>query len=138
MWGARPAINRSLSAWIFKQLQNERIHDEDDREEDEDDDYFYFDDYNSQEEEYNNSSFEKYPYGNDQEFLREFVYERIRNMSTIHDSYMCERFKDSSPFPSQRLIPYYVGYKSSEINFDEIYLCPKACRPEQHIDWKFC
>lgn len=44
----------------------------------------------------------------DQNFLNDHVYSLIKNDSVIHDSYLCSFFKDSEPFPSQRLLEKFT------------------------------
>lgn len=73
----------------------------------------------------------------DQYFLAEKVYPLIRNISIIHDSYLCLFYKDSEPFPSKRKNKkYYIGYN----NYYESMLteCPTQCRPKNHTDWIYC
>lgn len=112
LWGARPYLNRTLSSYIFNQLFDKKFS-------------------------YEDSNESSNPYGGDQKFLKKVVYKSIRNISTIHDSYLCKKFKDSKPFPYRRVMPEFVGY-DGDVREDEIDLCPKACRPSNHKNWKFC
>ncbi|RMZ93791.1 hypothetical protein BpHYR1_019801, partial [Brachionus plicatilis] len=40
--------------------------------------------------------------GYDQYFLSDHVYNEIKDNSTIHDSYLCQRYPKSRPWPTQR------------------------------------
>jgi hypothetical protein len=55
------------------------------------------------------------PNGLDQLFLRDYVYNLIRNKATIHDSYYCRLFSDSTAWPTQRqgilqLILHFINF----------------------------
>ena len=76
--------------------------------------------------------------GFDQYFLSDFVYKRIKDKSTIHDSYLCRRYQDSKPFPSRRVGDCFVGrvgWCNETVVMKE---CPKECRPLDHQDWETC
>ncbi|RNA24203.1 hypothetical protein BpHYR1_008982, partial [Brachionus plicatilis] len=51
--------------------------------------------------------------GYDQYFLSDHVYERIIKNSTVHDSFLCNHFPNSKPFPSRRVGNCFVGYTGS-------------------------
>lgn len=79
------------------------------------------------------------PRGGDQLFLYEHLYFKIKNISTIHDSYKCNFYNDSKPFPTKRKGNCFVGYigncnESASFN----HKCPEKCRPIDHMDWEFC
>lgn len=74
----------------------------------------------------------------DQKFLSIFVFKLINHLSMTHDSYHCNYFLNSQPFPTRRKGNCFVG----SIGFcDEkapFYLCPVECRPREHMDWVNC
>lgn len=78
----------------------------------------------------------------DQYFLRDHVYSSMKNISVIHDSFMCKNFHDSEPWPTKRKGGCYVGgrHKSNcETEFEEGFRqCPVECRPKKHGDWIYC
>nr|CAH0107081.1 unnamed protein product [Daphnia galeata] len=55
-----------------------------------------------------------------------------------HDSYCCESFPPSQPFPTQRKDGLFVGWRavpSEKLQFP----CPSQCRPVNGTsDWIFC
>lgn len=89
---------------------------------------------------YNKNKNEK---GQDQYFLSDHVYKEIKNHSLIHDSFHCKNYKDSQPFPSQRVGHCFVGIPSNIIQYNScdhkvFHECPVECRPYQHQDWLTC
>ena len=57
-----------------------------------------------------------------------------------HDSYLCETFPNTQPFPikrQKRKANNYAGaiYTEKHIVTEE---CPFACRPKSHPDWELC
>ena len=72
----------------------------------------------------------------DQEILRKHIYPRVKNVSMQHDSYFCESFLGAKPFPTQRL-KYFVGCVR-DCDGSNMEICPQACRPKDHPDWKHC
>lgn len=77
--------------------------------------------------------------GADQIFLNDYVYQRIKSNSTIHDSHLCVIYQDSTPWPTRRLGDCYVGLVR-ECNTSGIFPfeCPQQCRPKLHSDWTTC
>ncbi|CAF0866460.1 unnamed protein product [Brachionus calyciflorus] len=77
--------------------------------------------------------------GHDQYFLSHHVYDKINLKSTVHDSYLCKKYPNSKPFPTERKGDCFVGRvgwcNETNINFFE---CPNECRPPNHQDWKSC
>jgi hypothetical protein len=85
----------------------------------------------------------------DQLFLRDYVYPVIKEISIIHDSYLCKSYQYSIPFPTKRNGSCFIG---APLNPDQInnciikkngtivnfYECPIECRPKEHKDWVFC
>ena len=72
--------------------------------------------------------------GYDQVFLRDKVYPLIRKKSVIHDSYLCNNYKDSEGFPSQRKGNCFVGQVGECNKTGTYYECPIECRPKLHHD----
>ena len=78
--------------------------------------------------------------GGDQEFLSRYVYPLIKSRSLIHDSFKCEKYEFSQPWPTKRLSDCYVGSPSNcnESNKKSFYECPLNCRPKDHKNWTYC
>lgn len=112
MWGAHTSLNRELSKIILSLTIDENIG-----------------------RQYNSDG--NTPKGSDQSFLRDLVYARIKANSTIHDSYTCNTFRDSKPFPTERKIKDHIGsvWSPEPVNMPE---CPIECRPHDHKDWIRC
>ena len=56
-----------------------------------------------------------------------------------HDSYFCEKFPNTRPFPVQRKKKQpdnYAGAGSQPHIVTEE--CPLVCRPKNHPDWVLC
>lgn len=57
-----------------------------------------------------------------------------------HDSYCCQYFPHSRPFPNQRKGGAFVGMTGS-LSADENSTaaeCPRKCRPNVTSDWRYC
>jgi hypothetical protein len=78
--------------------------------------------------------------GNDQFFLVAHVYKNIKDRSIIHDSYLCGFYRDSEPFPTQRIGFCHVGLRNENCTNDSnpVSKCPLECRPKDHQDWEKC
>lgn len=116
MWGLRTHLDRSLSSMLFNYVISEWVA-----------------------KNYNLKG--KSPRDADQDFLRYYIYDRIKSNSTIHDSYFCTKYLDSQPFPTRRQVQDYVGSVRSALNLNRkvtIFKCPIECRPVNHKDWEFC
>lgn len=74
----------------------------------------------------------------DQLFLANFVYKNIKKQSVIHDSYFCNYYLDSKPFPTQRKGNCFVGGVGLCNETENFYTCPVECRPKKHLDWTTC
>ena len=90
----------------------------------------------------------------DQALLRRIVWPHASKHALQHDAYFCDshktcRHKSSHisntschPFPSKRPNNYtYVGWSPVRSNVDTkngLKKCPKSCRPQNHVDWKYC
>ena len=62
-----------------------------------------------------------------------------------HDSFCCIFFRDTQPFPTQRVGNSYVGMMSYELERNAAVLeensffqCPKSCRPKFASNWTSC
>lgn len=114
MWGFYNSRNRGLADNIFSKLKNPQIMNK-----------------------YKNKN-EK---GYDQFFLADHVYHMIKAHSVIHDSFCCNEYKDSQPFPIQRIGNCFVGMRTN-VNYDcrnkTFYQCPSQCRLKSHQDWTSC
>lgn len=80
----------------------------------------------------------KSPKGYDQYFLSHHVYNEIKNNSTIHDSYLCKRYPNSKPWPTQRKGDCFVGRVGKCNETGAFKICPKECRPVDHLEWTSC
>lgn len=72
---------------------------------------------------------------NDQTLLNQIVWPELLEDVMQHDSFLCDMFDGSIPFPTQRK-RYFVGCVRPCKPFKKT--CPLECRPESHIDWKSC
>ena len=58
-----------------------------------------------------------------------------------HDSYSCERFPNTAPFPTQRKMDVHTNYAGALFSpkFKSLYAeRPPKCRPQNHQDWIYC
>lgn len=82
-------------------------------------------------------------YAGDQAFLRDHVWDFVKDNATIFDSYSCQQLK-GQPFPSQRpSTNCYLGCirpccDSITKNVIKLKPCPMECRPSKHPDWTYC
>ena len=107
MWGLKVSSNKELSNEIFNKIVNSQAYDSNSKK------------------------------GNDQYFLRDQVYFIIKDISIIHDSYLCLFYNDSEPFPSKRKNKkYYIGLNNYYVSM--LTECPIECRPKNHTDWIYC
>ena len=79
----------------------------------------------------------KLKWGPDQEFLRKFIWPWLKTNALSHDSYTCERFPNTTPFPTKREMKRwnYIGaleVKKSKLDVE----CPLKCR--LNADWIYC
>ncbi|KAF2348068.1 hypothetical protein FHG87_021176 [Trinorchestia longiramus] len=78
---------------------------------------------------------------NDQELLKLHLFPELNSSMVAHDSYFCERFPGTVPFPTRRLQRQFVGNRRyrQEYSKDSISkVCPPACRPPEHQNWRIC
>ena len=113
MWGLKSSGDRKLANDIINKIKNKNIA-----------------------EKYNFNSRK----GLDQYFLRDEIYGVIKEKSIIHDSFLCNQYKDSEPFPSKRNGNCYVGQVGicSDYSNNPIPDCPIECRLKNHYDWLKC
>lgn len=80
--------------------------------------------------------FETDPPTIDQVALNKHVWPKVKFDSLQHDSYQCNFFPNSKPFPTKRK-QFFIGCVRDCSRFkDEI--CPEPCRPKNHKDWIYC
>lgn len=80
-------------------------------------------------------------HGKDQNLLSEIVWPHAAQDSVAHDSYTCNNYPDSIPFPTRRDNLTYVGmiYGWRENQKHPLEKpCPEKCRPSEHPDWEYC
>lgn len=79
-------------------------------------------------------------YDLDQKFLADFVYPLVLNDSVTHDSYYCELYANSMPFPTRRNGAFcHVGFIGDcSTSTTVLQDCPIKCRPKEHLDWNLC
>lgn len=80
--------------------------------------------------------------GGDQHYLAEVIWPFARHSSVQHDSYLCNQYPGSIPFPTQRQGSQFVG-EIIRIEREEggdfvLPHCPSFCRPPEHQDWLYC
>ena len=107
MWCFRPSINRPLSQHIFNRMITRAKH-----------------------------PAARHERALDQKLLQEELWPLVRFSSVQHDSYYCDFFTGSVPFPSKRR-DFHVGCVR-DCSVDDVKECPVACRPKEHLDWKYC
>ena len=107
MWCFRPSINRPLSQHIFDRMITRA-----------------------------KNPAAQHVRALDQKLLQEELWPLVRSSSVQHDSYYCEFFTGSVPFPSKRR-DFHVGCVR-DCSVGDVKECPVACRPKQHLDWKYC
>jgi hypothetical protein len=113
MWGLKSHQNRSLANIIFNLILDRNI---------------------SAKYNYNLNS----PKQGDQQFLNQYVYPLIRHTSLIHDSFLCNHYKDSRPFPTKRNGDCFIGNPFKCSTNETFIKCPLQCRPINHTDWEYC
>ena len=68
-----------------------------------------------------------------------YIWPWVKEYSMNHDSYFCEDFPNTRPFPVKRKEKQpnnYAGAGSDDHIVTEE--CPLACRPKNHPDWILC
>ena len=72
-------------------------------------------------------------------FLKRYIWPWGKWSSVSHDSYSCQRFPRTRPFPTQRHLEAN-NFVASIVEANDVLdkECPLACRPKLHKDWKYC
>jgi len=74
--------------------------------------------------------------GDDQNILSRYMWPQVSNDVIQHDSYLCQNYPGSEPYPSNRTKGLFAGcVRPCEGPPME---CPAACRPKNHQDWIYC
>ncbi|XP_045028866.1 uncharacterized protein LOC116920980 [Daphnia magna] len=80
----------------------------------------------------------RHTYGYDQQLLDRLFWPIAQSSMIAHDSYCCERFPNSKPYPSQRKDGLFVGrpiYSKAILKSP----CPQKCRPANTTsEWTYC
>ncbi|XP_047499125.1 uncharacterized protein LOC125045739 [Penaeus chinensis] len=79
--------------------------------------------------------------GVDQEILNKVLWPVAKGRMVSHDSYLCQKYPHSLPWPTQREAGFFVGAPSFRPKYSTSSLtrpCPEACRPPRHKDWTYC
>ncbi|CAF0746412.1 unnamed protein product [Brachionus calyciflorus] len=113
MWGFKNSEYRRLGREIFKLIIDKKIA-----------------------KKYNKNGKSRKDY--DQLFLENYFYNRIYNISTIHDSFYCDHYPNSKPFPSKRVGDCFIGRVGFCNESNTFRNCPISCRPKDHLDWSSC
>ena len=75
--------------------------------------------------------------GDDQVMLQKYLWPELKKDVIQHDSYLCKNYPGSIPYPSQRSAINEVIGGSREMGLRPP-VCPKECRPRNHLDWLYC
>ena len=83
--------------------------------------------------------------GYDQIALVRYVWPWAKKVALSHDAYTCHKFSNTSPFPTRRLEGTVGNFVGSVVSLnhsigsqEDLWACPKKCRPRDHPDWTFC
>ncbi|XP_063608263.1 uncharacterized protein LOC134782637 isoform X2 [Penaeus indicus] len=77
----------------------------------------------------------------DQEILNSVIWPLAKGRMVGHDSFLCQKYPHSVPWPTQREAGLFVGAPSFRPKYSKSSLtqpCPEACRPPRHKDWTYC
>eukprot|EP00111_Clytia_hemisphaerica_P022297 TCONS_00065539-protein len=107
MWCIRPNLDRKLSHQIFKKMISRA-----------------------------KNSLDSWRKSFDQKVLETELWTRLNQNVLQHDSFYCEHFAGSKPFPTQRN-DFYVGCVR-DCSVKDVKECPVSCRPKNHQDWTYC
>ena len=85
----------------------------------------------------------RFKYSADQTILKEYFWPWIQSNMVCHDSFYCQKYKNTQPFPTQR--PEGFANYAGTYNFMRKHQknsvereCPIKCRPKDHQDWELC
>ena len=78
-------------------------------------------------------------YGPDQGVLKRYLWPWGKWSSMSHDSYTCQRYPRTRPFPTRRR-EEANNFVASVVEANDILKkeCPVSCRPKKHKDWTTC
>lgn len=76
----------------------------------------------------------------DQALLERYVWPWAKSLALQHDSYHCDLFAKSHPWPSRRPEEEANNFVGSPVALNSTLdePCPKKCRPREHPEWRFC
>lgn len=75
---------------------------------------------------------------NDQIVLTQYIWPLLKSSSLQHDSYTCNVYNDTTPFPTKRADDFrYVGCIRPCVVTERVP-CDVSCRPGSHLDWTYC
>lgn len=78
----------------------------------------------------------------DQTFLEHYIWPHASmydKMTLEYDSFLCKRFPNARPFPTQKKSPtLFIGCRRPNCTEDKHPQCPIQCRPRNHQDWIWC
>ena len=76
---------------------------------------------------------------NNCQFNNRHVWPWAEEDSIGHDSFLCDKYLNTRPFPTQRNIGAnnFVG-SDVNVNWTISSPCPIPCRPDNHKDWLYC
>lgn len=76
----------------------------------------------------------------DQSLLETYIWPVFRALTLQHDSYHCQRFGKSRPWPTRRLESSPNNYVGAPVALNSTLEepCPEKCRPREHGEWRFC
>ena len=76
----------------------------------------------------------------DQAALRDLLWPVLLKTKDVlvHDSFTCQMFPMSSPWPTQRQDGQFVGSPLLRREWNVTKQCPRKCRPPEHQDWIYC
>merc|ERR1712152_58468 len=81
----------------------------------------------------------KHEWGEDQKFLDKYVWSWAEKDSIGHDSFHCQKYQNTKPFPTQRDVGpnNFVGSNVCQ-NWTLTFPCPISCRPKNNKNWIYC
>lgn len=72
-------------------------------------------------------------------FIFSYVWPWAKSIAISHDSYTCKSYPYTQAWPVQRINePNNFVASVVQENHTLWQPCPKACRPKNHLDWKYC
>ena len=76
----------------------------------------------------------------DQNMLCKYLQPELKNDVIQHDSHLCKYYPGSLPYPSKiSAINEIIGGAKHQIQlWRAAKICPKECRPKDHLGWLYC